>query len=111
MMVLFPDEDAIAQAVLGPTRARLWKSIAAELEKRGFPRIHPLLGGRYWPSVVAFFDRENGLSSLASDLNTARAQLPAIRDFAPDGAEDHRAPQPPPAFRRRSSHRARRART
>ena len=28
------------------------------LEGRGFPKIDGLMGGRYWPAVKAFFDRE-----------------------------------------------------
>lgn len=31
------------------------------LEAEGFPAIHKLMGGRYWPAVVAFFDHRHGL--------------------------------------------------
>ena len=55
-MPLFPDEATIAVAVLGPKRAKDWPRIAKFLEdKKGLPRVDELMGGRYWPAVVAHF--------------------------------------------------------
>ena len=31
------------------------------LEREGLPRVDPLMGGRYWPAVRAFWDRRYGL--------------------------------------------------
>jgi hypothetical protein len=54
-MPLYPTEAQIARAVLGD-RAKDWKRIAKVLEdKEGLPRINELMGGRFWPAVVAFF--------------------------------------------------------
>lgn len=63
-MPLFPNEEDIARAVLGPGRARYWKTIAPSLERQGFPRIDPLFGARYWPAVKAWFDRRAGLITM-----------------------------------------------
>jgi hypothetical protein len=41
----------------------MWNGIAAVPEKRGFPQIGPLFGGRYWPAVNAFLDRRHGVCS------------------------------------------------
>ncbi|MCS3929238.1 hypothetical protein M2175_004269 [Bradyrhizobium elkanii] len=52
---LYPTEVQIARAVLGD-RAKDWKRIAKVLEdKEGLPKINELMGGRFWPAVVAFF--------------------------------------------------------
>ena len=54
-MPLYPSEAQIARAVLGD-RAKDWKRIAKVLEdKEGLPKINELMGGRFWPAVVAFF--------------------------------------------------------
>jgi hypothetical protein len=60
-MPLYPSEDEIARAVLG-ARAAAWPAKAAYLEaKHNMPRIDPLMGGRYWPAMLQFFDRLNGM--------------------------------------------------
>ena len=52
---LYPSEIQIARAVLG-ARAKEWARVAKVLEdKEGLPRINELMGGRFWPAVVAFF--------------------------------------------------------
>jgi hypothetical protein len=54
-MPLYPTEAQIARAVLGE-RAKEWRHIAKVLEdKEGLPRINELMGGRFWPAVIAFF--------------------------------------------------------
>ena len=54
-MPLYPTEAQIARAVLGD-RAKDWKRIAKVLEdKEGLPKINELMGGRFWPAIVAFF--------------------------------------------------------
>lgn len=54
-MPLYPSEAQIGRAVLG-SRAKDWPRVAKCLEdKEGLPRINELMGGRFWPAVVAFF--------------------------------------------------------
>ncbi|WP_439398451.1 hypothetical protein ACRQ5Q_14395 [Bradyrhizobium sp. PMVTL-01] len=55
---LFPTEQALACALLGPGRTTEWNQIAPLLEKRGLPKIDGLMGGRYTPAVRRFFDLE-----------------------------------------------------
>lgn len=55
---LFASEEAIACALLGPGRTTEWHQIVPLLERRGFPTIDGLMGGRYTPAVKAFFDRD-----------------------------------------------------
>lgn len=41
-----------------------WKATAGKLERQGLPRPNPLFGDRrYWPAVVAFLDRLEGLDA------------------------------------------------
>lgn len=35
-------------------------------EPKGFPTIHPVWEGRYWPAVLAYMDRDNGVTNNAS---------------------------------------------
>jgi len=60
---LYPNEAEIARLVLGSKRAKSWDGIAAVLERRGFPQVDPLFGGRYWPAVKAFLDRRHGVGA------------------------------------------------
>ena len=71
---LYADDLAIGAAVLGSKRACEWRDMAPLLELRGLPKIDPLHGGRYTPSVKAFYDKDNGLSEVAT--------------LTPDGAEE-----------------------
>ena len=56
---LDPDEAEIARLILGPKRAKAWSGLAVVLERSGLPRVDPMMGGRYWPAVRAFFDRRH----------------------------------------------------
>jgi hypothetical protein len=71
-MGLFPSEAEIARR-LSQTHAE-WAAKAIILERHGLPRIDPMMGARHWPSVVAYFNRRYGLSS--------------IEPSQPDGEED-----------------------
>jgi len=76
LLPLFKADDAIGTMVLGPGRAQEWGQIAPLLEARGLPKVDPMMGGRYVPAVIEFFDRQYGLNrGVASPL-------------APDGVED-----------------------
>jgi hypothetical protein len=55
---LFATDEQLSAVVMGPGKVREWLSILPLLERRGFPSIDGLLGGRYVPAVKAFFDRE-----------------------------------------------------
>lgn len=85
---LFADDLAIGAALLGRKRAREWRSLAPLYERRGLPKIDPVMGGRYVPAVKAFFDADNGL-----------ANKPVA---TPDGVENPGAWKQPIALRRRA---------
>jgi hypothetical protein len=59
---LFADERSLSEAFLGPGKYRHWRAVVQVLEVKGFPKIDGLMGGRYWPAVKAFFDREYRVS-------------------------------------------------
>ena len=80
-MPLYPDEAEIAQAVLGPGRAKCWPSLATVLERSGFPKIDVMMGGRYWPAVKAFLDRRHhvGDHALARPIRRSEEGIDATR--------------------------------
>jgi hypothetical protein len=41
-----------------------WRRIALQLERQGLPKIDPIMKGRYWPAVEAFFRNRHGLSNM-----------------------------------------------
>jgi hypothetical protein len=43
---LYPSEEQIARAVLGPDKVKDWAAIAVIDERKGLPQIDPLHGGR-----------------------------------------------------------------
>ena len=55
---LFATDEQIGEVVMGPGKTKEWYAILPLLERRGFPSIDGLLGGRYVPAVKAFFDRK-----------------------------------------------------
>ena len=59
---LFLPDAEIARRVIGKQREREWQGIAIVLERQGLPKPDPMMGGRYWPAVKAFFDRRHRLS-------------------------------------------------
>ncbi len=69
---LFPCEAEIARR-LSQTPVE-WAAKAKVLERDGMPKIDPVMGGRFWPAVKAFFDRRYGLST--------------VEVSQPDGMED-----------------------
>jgi hypothetical protein len=70
---LFADDSLLGAALLGEDRASEWRNLVPMYERRGFPKVDPVMGGRYVPAVRAFFDGEYG-------INNARVS-------APDGGE------------------------
>ena len=59
---LFPCEAEIARR-LSQSEKR-WREIARQLERAGLPKIDPVMGGRFWPAVVAFFRAQHGLGNI-----------------------------------------------
>lgn len=55
---LFVTDEQISEVVMGAGKVKEWLAILPLLERRGFPSIDELTGGRYLPAVKAFFDRE-----------------------------------------------------
>jgi hypothetical protein len=59
---LFPGEAEIARRLSQTPND--WRAKAAVLERDGFPRVDPLMGGRYWPAVLAWWNRRYGVSTI-----------------------------------------------
>ncbi|GJD37734.1 hypothetical protein OICFNHDK_0172 [Methylobacterium bullatum] len=61
---LFPCEAEVARRLSqDPTE---WAAKAIILERDGLPRIDPMMGARYWPAVLAYWNRRYGLSAAAA---------------------------------------------
>lgn len=73
---LFPCEAEIARR-LGQNVGS-WKAKAIFLERDGFPKIDPLMGGRYLPAVIAYFDRRYGLSRVEASALDGQENLDAF---------------------------------
>ena len=61
---LFASDREIGAALLGFERACEWKALAPLYEPKGFPKIDPIIGGRYVPAIKAFFDKQYELGSI-----------------------------------------------
>jgi hypothetical protein len=89
-MPLYPDEAAIAVAVLGPKRAKDWPRIAQHLEdKHGLPPVDPEIGGRFWPAVVAYFRMRHGMhvDGLPPPAARVHSRIRVV-PFKPDGKDN-----------------------
>nr|WP_170300703.1 hypothetical protein [Rhodoplanes serenus] len=73
----FPNEDEIARRLSQDPAA--WRAKAVVLEREGLPRVHPLMGGRYWPAVLAWWNRYYGLSSIEASQPDGGENLDALR--------------------------------
>lgn len=69
---LFPSEGEIARRLSQAPDA--WRAKAKVLEREGLPRIDPVMEGRFWPAVEAFWRR--------------RYNLTKVEASQPDGTED-----------------------
>jgi hypothetical protein len=101
---LFPSEDQIAALVVGPERAKDWPAIAAVLEKRAFPKIDPLYGGRSLAKVLAWFKQDDAIPQGVLPAGPARFTIVE----GEDGREEFGA-QAKQSHGRRPADRARRA--
>jgi hypothetical protein len=69
---LFPSESEIARRL--SQEPAEWAAKAKVLERDGLPRIDPVMGGRFWPAVVAYWKK--------------RYQISTIEPLQPDGEEN-----------------------
>jgi hypothetical protein len=73
---LFPCEREIARRLSqDPSN---WVSISKVLERHGLPKIDPLMGGRYWPAVIAWWNRRYGLSVVEASQPDGGENLDAL---------------------------------
>ena len=59
---LFPSEQEIARRFSQDPSS--WPAKALSLEREGFPKVEPLMGGRYWLACIAWWNRRYGVSSV-----------------------------------------------
>lgn len=57
-----------------------WRKLAKSFERLGMPRKDAITGRRYWPAVVAFLDRHNGMAEGPAGR--------AVEQLQPDGKEN-----------------------
>jgi hypothetical protein len=63
---LYLSEGEIARRILGKAHAEAWPDIVRVLERdRGFPPINSVIGMRYWPGVVKWFEQYEKVDSLS----------------------------------------------
>lgn len=74
---LFPSEAEVARR-LSQTPSE-WAAKARILEREGLPRIDPIMGGRCWPAVEAFWLRRYGLANITPSQPDGEDNLNALR--------------------------------
>ena len=74
---LFPCESEIARRL--SQKPRDWRAKASVLERDGLPRVDLLMGGRYWPAVLAWWNRRYGLSNVEVSQPDGEENLDALR--------------------------------
>jgi hypothetical protein len=74
---LFPSEAEIARR-LSQAPAD-WAAKVIILERDGLPRVDPLMGGRYWPAVQAYWNRRYGISKVEASQPDGEENLDALR--------------------------------
>jgi hypothetical protein len=60
---LFIDDNELRERINPRMGRDRFRAAIKALEADGFPATQKLMGGRYWRAVVAFFDRNHGLSN------------------------------------------------
>jgi hypothetical protein len=73
---LFPCETEIARRL--SQNLSDWKAKATVLERDGLPRVDPIMGGRYWPAVIAWWNRRYGLSNVEVSQPDGEENLNAL---------------------------------
>lgn len=74
---LFPSEAEIARRL--SQELHTWRAKAVVLEREGMPRIDPIMGGRYWPAVEAYFNRRYGIATSAPSALDGMENLDVLR--------------------------------
>jgi hypothetical protein len=74
---LFPSEFEIARRL--SQTAQAWRAKAQVLERDGMPKVDPIMGGRYWPAVEAYFNRRYGIATSAPSALDGMENLDALR--------------------------------
>jgi hypothetical protein len=77
---LFVDDEELRRRINPKIGRDRFRALLLEQEKRGFPRIRTIWGGRYWPAVLAWLDSDNGVANNGINGN------------AEDGPENFDAP-------------------
>ena len=65
---LFASDAEIAGALWGKISKADYKSKFAILERQNFPKVDPMMGGRYVPAVRAHFNSRYGIGSSQAPL-------------------------------------------
>lgn len=73
---LFPCEAETARRLSQDPAS--WKAKAIILERDGLPKVDPLMGGRFWPGVVAYWNRRYGLSRVEPSALDGQENLDAF---------------------------------
>lgn len=73
---LFPCEDEIARRLSQDPKE--WRAKVKVLERDGLPQIDPVMGGRFWPAVCAYFQRRYGLTTIETSQPDGEENLDAI---------------------------------
>jgi len=60
---LFVDDDELRRRINPKIGRDRFRAHIRLLEHEGFPRIHALFGGRYWPKVKAWLDKYNEVNN------------------------------------------------
>jgi hypothetical protein len=60
-MALFVDDEELRHRINPKIGRDRFRAMVRELELSGFPKIHSLFRGRYWPAVAAWLDADNGI--------------------------------------------------
>lgn len=74
---LFPCEAEIARRLSQAPSD--WLAKAPILERDGLPRVDPVMGGRFWPAVKAFWNKRYGLSADQVSQPDGEENLDALR--------------------------------
>jgi hypothetical protein len=61
---LYPCEAEIARRL--SQSEKHWRQIAPQLERQGLPKIDPIMKGRFWSAIEAFFRTRHGLDNIVT---------------------------------------------
>jgi hypothetical protein len=74
---LFPSESEIARRFSQDPKT--WAGKVVILEREGFPRVDPLMGGRYWPACTRWWNRRYGLTNVEVSQPDQGEDLEALK--------------------------------